>query len=390
MRPDVARADRMHAVREAAGEWFRSGWIDEAARRRIEETYPDDRVRAGITFRILFFVLTLCALQGAMGILYMLTRTALGFGALALVGGAACAFLTEHMTGTLKRRQGGIEAAVSVFAVAQLIAAVVVVNHDARLWSSETRVTLDLLWAALLCLAAAWRWGYWPYSALGALLFFASVSRLPFGRMLWMLIAIILWPWLSAGCDTPHLPPSLRKCAAAFLTVCILALYAAVNVYSLDNHFVEFDLMFAKPAPGLIARRLSIALTTAVPVIVLLLGIRGRRRLFLNLGFLLGIASLLTLRQYFHLAPMWLVLVAGGLVLIAIAVLLKRLLDSAKGGERGGFTAALLLENPKKQRALEVLASVAILTPESKPASTKSEFQGGGGKFGGGGASGDF
>ncbi len=121
-----------------------------------------------------------------------------------------------------------------------------------------------------------------------------------------------------------------------------------------------------------------------------MIGIRERRRLFLNLGFLLGIASLVTLRQYVHLAPLWLVLAVGGLTLIVIAGLLKRLLDSAKGRERGGFTAAQLLENPEKQRALEVLANVAILTPESKPASEKTGFPGRGGEFGGGGASGEF
>jgi hypothetical protein len=294
------------------------------------------------------------------------------------------------MTGPLKRRQGGIEAAFSVFAVAQLIAAVVLINHNAWRWSFETKLTLDLLWAAFLCLAAAWRWGYWPYSALAALLFFMSVSRLPFGRMMWILIPIVLYRWLSSSCDSSHLPPALRKCAAAFLTVCILTFYAAGNVYSLDHHLVEFDLYFAESAPGSALRWVSIAFTAIVPIIVLGLGVRSRRRLFLNLGFLLGIVSLITVRQYVHLAPLWLALTAGGLVLMAITVLLNRLLDSGKGGERGGFTARLLLEDPKKQRALEVLASVAILTPESKPASAKSGFQGGGGEFGGGGASGDF
>ncbi len=390
MTPEAAHADRLQAVREAAGEWFRSGWINDAALRRIHEAYSDDRVRAGISFRILFFILTLCALQGAMGLLYMLTRSSLGIGVLALAAGVACAFVTDYMTGPLKRRQGGTEAAVSLFAVVQLTVAVVVVNHEAGLWSFETRVMLDLLWAAFLSLAAAWRWGYWPYGALASLLFFAGVSRLPFGRLMWLLIPLMLWRLLLGECDSPHLPPALRRCSAAILTVCILAFYAAVNVYSLDHRVVEFDLLFANPAPLPIVRWLSIALTCTVPGMVVWVGVRDRRRLFLNLGFLLGFASLVTLRQYVHLAPLWLVLVAGGLALIAAAALLKRLLDSAKDGTRGGFTAAPLHEDPRKQRALEVLASVATLTPESKPFSDKSGFQGKGGEFGGGGASGDF
>lgn len=390
MRSDAAKADRMQAVREAARDWFRAGWIDESALQQIEGAYPDDRVRAGIAFRILFFVITLCALQGAAVLLYMLTRRPQEVGVLALIAGVAGVFLTDYMAGALKRRQGGIEAAFSVFAVMQLVLAMALINHDAWQGSFEAKLTLDLSWAALLCLAAAWRWGYWPYSAVAALLLFLSVSRLPYGRLLWILIPLILYRWLTAGCDSPRLPPALRKCSAAFLTVCVLAFYAAGNLYSLDHHIVEFDRIFAKPAPDSTARWLAIALTATVPVVILYLGIRQRRRLFLNLGLLLGIVSLVTVRQYAHLAPLWLALTAGGLVLIVSALLLKRLLDSGKNTTRGGFTARQLLEDPKKQRALEVLASVAILTPETKPAQVKSEFQGKGGEFGGGGASGDF
>lgn len=390
MKPDAAKADRMQAVREAARDWFRAGWIDESALRQIEGIYPDDRVRAGITFRILFFVITLCALQGAAVLLYMLTRRPHEVGLLALIAGAAGVFLTEYMQGALRRRQGGIEAAFSTFAVLQLVLAMALINHDAWQGSFESKLTLDLLWAAALCLAAAWRWGYWPYSAVAALLFFLGASHLPYGRLLWILIPILLYRWLSAGCDSPQLPPALRKCSAAFLTVCVLAFYAAGNVYSLDHHIVEFNRMFAPPAPGSAVRWLAIACTAVVPVVVLSIGTRHRRRLFLNLGFLLGIVSLVTVRQYAHLVPPWLALAGGGLVFIVGTLLLKRFLDSGRNGARGGFTAGQLLEDPKKQRALEVLASVAILTPEPKPAQAKSEFQGKGGEFGGGGASGEF
>jgi uncharacterized membrane protein YgcG len=105
---------------------------------------------------------------------------------------------------------------------------------------------------------------------------------------------------------------------------------------------------------------------------------------------LLGIASIVTVRQYAHLMPLWLALAGGGLVFIVGTLLLKRFLDSGRGGARSGLTARQLLEDPKKQRALEVLASVAVLTPEPRTDPAKAEFQGKGGEFGGGGASGEF
>ena len=59
MKPDAALADRRQSVRGAGREWLRAGWINESVFQSIVKMYPDDRVRVGPVFRILFFVLTL-------------------------------------------------------------------------------------------------------------------------------------------------------------------------------------------------------------------------------------------------------------------------------------------------------------------------------------------
>jgi len=389
MRADAARADRMQSVREAAAGWLRLGWIDNATGQAIADAYPDDRVRVGVTFRILFFILTMCALMGALAISFLLLRHTLGESGLALIAGLGCVCLMEYLVGPLKRRQGGIEAAVSVFAVGLVIFAVAALDQYSWGVSSRYKLAFELLWAALLCLAASWRWGYWPYSAAAGFLFFMGTGELPFARLYWILVPTLLFGWLSVGCDSPRLPPALRKSSTALLTACILAFYAAINIFSLDNHLIGFY-GFSTPAPGLVARLASITMSAAVPVVVLLLGIRTRRRLFLDLGFLLGIASLITLRQYVHLAPLWSVMVTGGFALLALGVILNRILGGGNGKQRHGFTAGQLLENPKQLRAIELLASMTTLTPGAKAPPEKPGFQGEGGKFGGGGASGEF
>ncbi len=390
MRGDAARADRRQAVREAAAGWLRLRWIDEAVWQSIVDAYPDDRVRVGITFRILFFILTLCALMGALGVAHLILKQVLGESGLALLAGLGCVCLMEYLVGPLKRRQGGIEAAVSVFAVGLLIFAVVLLDQYSWGVSFERKLALQLLWAALLSLAASWRWGYWPYSAVSVFLFFMGMGCLPYGRLWWILVPAILYRWLFLGCDSARLPPALRKSSAALLTGCILAFYAAINIYSVDNHLIEFYGSFPRPDPVFLVRFASIALSAAVPLAVLLIGIRTRRRLFLSLGFLIVLASLITLRQYVHVAPLWFVLVGGGFVLLALGITLNRMLDAGKGKQLGGFTAGQLLDNPKQLRALEVVASMTTLTPEARAASAKTEFHGEGGKFGGGGASGEF
>jgi hypothetical protein len=130
--------------------------------------------------------------------------------------------------------------------------------------------------------------------------------------------------------------------------------------------------------------------TAAFPRMVLAIGIIKRRRLLLLLGFALCVCSLVTLRMYIHLAPLWIVLCGAGILLIVSAGLLRRFLDSGTAGERGDFTAEPLTSQPEKHRAIETLASIVTLTPEANPEAPEGGFKGGGGEFGGGGASGKF
>ena len=129
--------------------------------------------------------------------------------------------------------------------------------------------------------------------------------------------------------------------------------------------------------------------TGAVPVLTVAWGIATRRRSLINLGFLGILASLVTVRFYVHVAPLWSVLLAGGLVAIGVAALVRRYLDSGPERERHGFTTDPLFTDPEGRSALEVAASIATFTPAAKPVAQPG-FEGGGGRSGGGGASGQF
>jgi uncharacterized membrane protein YgcG len=94
--------------------------------------------------------------------------------------------------------------------------------------------------------------------------------------------------------------------------------------------------------------------------------------------------------MYVHVAPPWLLLTLSGVLLLAAAEVLRRFLDSGAGGERAGFTAAPLTGQLDRHRAVEILASLAALTPDASPAANKPQVRGRGGEFGGGGSSGRF
>lgn len=390
MTRDGEQADRMQAVREAARDWQRAGWIGQEGRLTIDSMYPDDRVRTGPAFRTLFFVLTLGGVVGAVGIAYAQTHSHILAAVVACMAGAACALATDYMLGPLKRRQGGIEAALSLAAIVNLIIGAAILLYEINEYPDRLNLTLLMFFLALLSGAAAWRWGFWPYAALSAYALFSGILALPAGRLLWVLGLLVSYRRLNVGCDAESLTPSHRKSAAAFLTVAIVALYAAVHVFILDPGRMLLGLGLAGGNPGELPRWLTIPLTALVPVAVFVVGVIERRRLFINLGFILAVASLLTLRYYFHLAPPWLLLTGSGILLLAAAAGLRRFLDSGRGRERFGFTAMPSGEDPGKRRAAEILAGVAVLTPGLPAAAEKPQFKGGGGEFGGGGASGEF
>jgi hypothetical protein len=389
MKPDAALADRKQSVRDAGREWLLAGWISENAFQSIAAMYPDDRVRVGPVFRLLFFVLTLAAILGVIFALYSLIDSEKPIAIFALIAGIACWMTANHLIGSKKRCQGGIEAAFSLAAIINLMIGPAILLLDSHLMHANSVIILLLFFFAILSGVAAWTWGYWPYSAFSAALLFFAVTSFPPGRVFWIIIVVVLYRWLLRSCDSVQIPPSLRKCSTAFLAVALVAFYAAVNIYLLDTHVLT-GFLYHNYADEFFPRWLSISLTATLPCIVLFIGIVGRRRLFLILGFGFALFSLITLRMYVHVAPPWVVLTGAGILLLIVAGLLRRFLDSGVNGERAGFTAAPLTEPQEKHRGMEILASVATMTPSAPAAADNSQFHGEGGQFGGGGASGNF
>ena len=108
-------------------------------------------------------------------------------------------------------------------------------------------------------------------------------------------------------------------------------------------------------------------------------------------GLVLGALSLVTLRFYVHIAPLWIVLAVSGALLALAALAVQRVLMNAEGQELHGFTARPLFRD--ESRNLQAAAVVLAFTPSAQagaPSERGSEFRGGGGDGGGGGASDSF
>jgi len=135
------------------------------------------------------------------------------------------------------------------------------------------------------------------------------------------------------------------------------------------------------------------AMIWTLPAAGLWLSIRDRDRPLLDASLVMALATLLTSKPYLGVARRPWDPILLGLLLIGVAILLRRWLASGEDGTRDGFTAVRLLRSDKDTRTAVAVASAAFhevpTHPHSDP-SSPDPFKGGGGRSGGGGAGGSF
>ncbi|HXV60964.1 MAG TPA: hypothetical protein VEK15_09750, partial [Vicinamibacteria bacterium] len=378
--PEAVTAERRHEVREAFVSWKHAGLVDEATLDAVVGRFPDDRVRVKLAFRVLLFCFTAIALLATAGVLGVLGAEATLF---CLVLGVGSFALTEIQIVQYRRAQGGTEAATSFLAVCFLTAFFLLLFEDSGIFRDFLRVTTLL--TSILFALASWRWGFALYGGISAALGFAFLAVIPGARISWILAALVLIPFSFAAARSERLAPSHRAAFTQILAVAVLALYGAVHVTSYERGLLE-DLSPPVSQPW---RPLSVVATAGVPIALLFLGITRRHRPFLHLGILLVASSLVTLRFYVHVAPLWVVLTGSGGALIALVMLVRNYLRSGRSGDRYGFMADRL-DTRSGTELLEIGAAMTTLAPEAAAPSREPAFKGGGGESGGGGASGQY
>jgi len=129
-----------------------------------------------------------------------------------------------------------------------------------------------------------------------------------------------------------------------------------------------------------------------LPAVGLFLAIRDRHRSMLDANIVMAIVTLITNKPYLHGVQKPWDPILFGVLMIAIALGLKRWLSSGADESRRGFIARRLLASERER--LAVAGSATALAPgapapHSHPAPASPGI-GGGGSSGGGGASGKF
>jgi hypothetical protein len=394
MRPQSAAWERAGEVREAADGWLRAGIIDGRTHEAIARAYPDPRVTPAVPWRVLtagiVTAVVLCAL-GAVGIATEPRTT--GLCVLLFVFAAACIAATERLEGSPRLARRGAAGATAFWGSVFLLAALGLSLHEGARIAFDHATDIVLVAGALVWGVGCWRWGNPVFAGFSAISLFLFLGRLPLGRVLWVLAGSALTGLAARHLDDGGWAPSHRRAATIVLVTAVAAVYVAVNVYSLDTRLLESLRPFVPrhltvPPAGFALAALATAL---LPLVVLAWGLVSRRPVVLDTGIVLVALSLATLRHYVHVAPLWTVLTASGAALVGLALIVERTLRRSPGGERAGFTADALFSDERRQRLLETVPVVGAFTPAAPVAPAQEKgFAGGGGTFGGGGASEKF
>lgn len=391
MRAETVALERAAAVLSAARRWRAASFIDEETLRRIEAEFPDPRVRPSWVWRVLTFLLATVLLHGiflaiAVGGVGGATPLAL----LCLFAGASCAAVAEMLEKTPSMARRGGAGASAFWSGVLLVAGAGLLLERLPQLRGEPWSEIPIAISAVVWGAASARWGNPVFAIFSAASLFALLARQTQGRLLLVTVGLAAAALAWRRLDARSWAPPHRSCAACVLLVALAAVYLSVNTISVEMQWIERIRSGYQGTRAARALLVASAVGTAlIPLVVLAWGIRSRRTFLIDSGFVLSALSLITLRHYVHLAPLWALLTVAGALLIGVALWLNRWLSGGPGRERGGFTAEPLFSDDAKTRLLQTIPVAATLGP-TEPQPPEKGFVPGGGSFGGGGASEKF
>jgi hypothetical protein len=376
------------ALREAAQRWQRRGLLSASQQAAIAAAYPLGYYRPTWWVRVGLFVATsFCVSATSVSIVALVAEWSfLAYGILLLVGSLLC---LELLVRNSQHYRSGVD---NALLYSTLLAWGCVVGYALRdtnfdslasprlaLWLLPMLLALGLAlvrYADPLVAAATWV----AVLALEAnVLLQSSLGRalLPFAVML--AAGALLWGLrgLPARADYFYYRPAYY----VLRTLGLATLYLAGN-YLVVREGNAALLGGGGPAAEIPFAGLFWALTLAVPLVYLVLGLRHHDRLLLWLGVLALAFAVFTVRTYHAVLPPAVAATLAGGLLLALALGALRYLRQP----RHGFTA----EADEDVRPPVNLESFVQLETAHVPAAPTPGFEFGGGSSGGGGAEGRF
>jgi hypothetical protein len=370
-------------------EWTRSGFLDAGQSERISEGLHVDLRRTNPFLRAVLFVFTVLIAAASIA-LFATTFHINDNGPIALtclVSSGICYALAEYLMRRFRLYRFGVEEALAVCAVLLFaIAAIAVTDRLIERNTFERTVVAALSAGGIGALAVYWRFGY-LYAVIA---FVSCLAALPFQFHLTLPVERGLVALIILG--TLFIARSKRRVYGDDFPGDD---YGWIQAAALAGLYVDLNLQLSGSATAGSFYWFTYALVWIIPIVALVLALRDRDHPLLDVSLAAVLVTVLTNKPYLGLVQRpWDPIIFGVLV-SAIAILIKRWLAKSPDQARYGFTAQRLLTADRRLLTIVGTATTVLQSGSSgiashaaAPAASKPEFQGG--RSGGAGASGSF
>ena len=374
------RADeRAIRLQRELADWTASGLLTAEQRGRIEPELRVDLRRTNRFLRITLFVFGFLIVNALTG----LVAVGVGFDedaamVVSLLASGGCLALAQMMVTRYRFYHFGVEEAAAVAAVSFFaVAAGLVMTNTFSVFQALTA-------AAIGSFIIFMRFGY-VYAAIAATLFAAMV---PFGlelsdtaeRLIGMVIMLTAY-FFARERRQDHDWDYPGDAYAAIEAVAWASLYLLVNLKASSwlSSPDELPQFYWATYAGI----------WMLPVAGLWIAVRDRHRLSLDVNIVMAIVTLMSNKPYLGGAQNPWDPIVFGVVLVVVAIGIRRWLASGADGSRRGYVAERLLASERER--LAAAGTVSVLAPGAPaPHTHEPPALGGGGQSGGAGASGKF
>jgi hypothetical protein len=363
-------------------DWQQSHFVGKDQAGNLAADLQTDLKRTNLFFRAVLFLFTATFVSASLWLITFLfaidenTTDAI----LYMAGAVLCFALADLLARRYRLYRFGVEEALAIASVVLISVGVAVLAADAFRYQALVGLSIGAVSSLLVYL----RFGY-VYAGVASMLCAALIpftfdtsidaERIAAAAILGCVFVFLRPKRLQWGEDFPGDDYGMLQAAA----------WAAVYV-SLNFQFAELD--YAHNS----LYWFTYIMIWVLPAAGLYMGLQKKDRPLMGVSIAMALATLVTNKPYLGFTRKPWDPILFGLLLMSIAIVVKRWLTAGPDGQRHGFTPARLLAGDK--RIMTVIATASsVMQPNIPPSSTAPaapQPQFGGGRSGGAGASGEF
>jgi hypothetical protein len=380
--------DNLAVIKESK-RWMKQHFISDEQFQKITEAHTSSFYHPNFIIRILLFVATLFALSGVTG---LFTLFILNFKDSDLFISFACLFyglgsfffLEKVFIQNNHHYKSGVNEALIYHACGFTIGGIVGIsdfNEHTGYIAAVIILTfaavryLDLVCTVLAILSLAWL-VFYEFYAMGGIL----QQVIPFVFILFFTAAYFLIIRVKKKSDFKYWSDNLLIAE----TLSLLFIYAAGNYLVVRELSIEMMDMYLEEGSDIPFAFIFYGLTVLIPVGYLYFGIKNKNMVLLRVSLIVLAFSVFTFKYYYSFGHPEITFTLAGLILIGISIFLLNYLKII----RNGFTRENILA--EKWGNANVEAFIISQTMGGNQVSAQKQFEGGGGSFGGGGATGSY